>query len=187
VDGVVPFGLLELVREQAMSLRRIRPAFGSMAVLAVALMLVISSNGMQNVAAAASPFDGMGGSWSGSGILKLKGGARERLRCKATYNVSGDNLKQELLCASDSYKFSLGSDISHHEGAITGRWTESSRGWSGNVFGRANGTRIDARIESEIFAALVVMTTRGGHQTVTISSPGSELEEVQISLTRTGN
>lgn len=172
-----------------MSLRRIRPTRGRVAAWAVALMLVASYDGARDAAAAASPFDGMDGSWSGSGILTLKGGSRERLRCKATYNVSssGDNLRQEILCASDSYKFFLGSDVSHHDGQITGRWTESSRGWSGNVFGHANGSRIDARIESNIFVALVVMITRSGHQTVTISSPGSELEEVRITLARTGN
>jgi len=33
------------------------------------------------------PFAGLIGSWSGAGFIKLTNGQRERLRCRANYNV----------------------------------------------------------------------------------------------------
>jgi len=137
-------------------------------------------------AATASPFNGMSGPWSGSGTITLKGGTRERIRCRAHYNVSsGDNnLRQELRCASDSYRFELTSNVFYRNGEITGRWSESTNNFSGTVEGTVRGARIAARIVSDIFTALVAVATRGNHQHVTITSPGSKLERVSISLRR---
>jgi hypothetical protein len=63
---------------------------------------------ISNAALAQSPpFAGLSGTWTGSGSVSLSDGSKERLRCRATYQVSaGDaRLQQSLRCASDSYRF----------------------------------------------------------------------------------
>jgi hypothetical protein len=137
-------------------------------------------------AATASPFVGMSGPWSGGGTITLKGGSRERVRCRAKNDVSSTlhDLHQVLRCASDSYKFVLKSSMSHHNGEISGRWSESTHNLAGKVEGTARGRQISARISSDIFTALVAVATSGNRQRVTIRSPGSKLEQVSISLQR---
>ena len=133
------------------------------------------------------PFAGLIGSWSGAGFIKLANGQRERLRCRANYNVgeNGTRLQQSLRCASDSYRFDVNSNIVSEGGALTGSWSETSRNVSGSVSGRVSGNQILARIEGAGFSANLVLNTRGDRQTVLIQSPGHEVTEVSVTLART--
>ena len=71
--------------------------------------------------AAESPFANLNGSWSGPGVITLSSGAKERIRCRATYNVdqAGISLNLALRCASASYKFELDGSVSHANGAVS--------------------------------------------------------------------
>jgi hypothetical protein len=132
------------------------------------------------------PFAGLSGAWSGGGFIKLASGQRKRLRCRANYNV-GENdtrLGQSLRCASDSYRFDVNSNIVSEAGTLRGSWTETSRNASGSVSGRASGGQIQARIDGAGFSANLVVSTRGDRQSVTIESPGHEITEVSVALTR---
>ena len=55
----------------------------------------------------------MAGNWSGAGTVTLDDGSTERIRCRASYAVGagGNGLNQTLICASDSYKFNLSSNV----------------------------------------------------------------------------
>jgi hypothetical protein len=150
--------------------------------------LVASANAdpLQTAAAAVGPFGALGGTWTGAGVIKMKDGAQERIRCRGTYDVgdSGSNLRQELRCASDSYKFEMSTNITEMRGQLAGNWTENTRHVAGRVTGHANPTTIQARAEGDTFTALLSVNTRGDRQSVTISSPGSEISEVSIAMTR---
>src|SRR3979411_999548 len=100
--------------------------------------------GSATQAAVSSPFTAMAGSWSGGGMLNTTDGTQERLRCQASYDVAGTGaeLRLNLRCASDSYKFDLASDVQYRGGAISGSWNESSHNASGNLSGRAGGGHI---------------------------------------------
>ena len=52
-----------------------------------ALMLSVSVSHSQS-----GPFAGFNGSWSGKGTVALSDGKTERIRCKASYNVSSTGL-----------------------------------------------------------------------------------------------
>ena len=136
--------------------------------------------------AAIRPFKFLAGIWSGTGLITMQDGARDRIRCRGTYAVhgGGDNVLLELRCASDSYKFELSSDITQSGGHLRGNWSENTRHIGGTVSGRATSSSIQARAESDIFTALLAVNTHGDRQTVSIQSPGSEMSEVSISLTR---
>jgi hypothetical protein len=127
----------------------------------------------------------LAGAWTGSGTIALSDGSIERLRCRATYQVdaSGTGLQQSLRCASDSYRFDLGSDLVNQGGRISGTWSESSRGISGSLEGRVGGGRITALVEGAGFSANIRVTTAGQHQSVSIVSQG-DIRQVSISMVR---
>jgi hypothetical protein len=135
--------------------------------------------------AQSAPFAGMAGVWSGSGTIALEGGAKERIRCKATYAVSseGNGLNQALLCASDSYKFELKSDVIAKSGALTGNWAETTRNVGGSLQGRAGNGQFDVTVSAPAFTAKLVMTTNGNKQNVAITSDGS-FKGANIALNR---
>jgi hypothetical protein len=76
------------------------------------------------VQASSSPFTAMSGSWSGSGTITTSNGNKERIRCRAKYDVdsAGSSLDLMLRCASDSYNFELQSNATHANGAVSGNW-----------------------------------------------------------------
>ncbi|WP_029586705.1 hypothetical protein [Bradyrhizobium sp. URHD0069] len=136
--------------------------------------------------AAGSPFSAMAGSWSGGGVVSTTDGARERLRCLASYDVgeSGAELHLNLRCASASYNFDLASDVQYRGGAISGDWTEASRSASGTLSGRAAGSHIDAAATGPNFSAGLSLTTRGSRQTVSIRPQGTNITGVTLALAR---
>lgn len=131
------------------------------------------------------PFAGLAGSWTGSGSIALSDGSKERLRCKATYQVSAGEarLHQSLRCASDSYRFDLNSDIASERGAISGTWSETSRGISGSLSGRASSGSISAVVDAPGFSANLSVGTRGNRQSFTILSQG-DIRSVAITMVR---
>lgn len=151
------------------------------AVAAVALV------GLGSMAAAQAPgaFAGLAGVWSGSGTVSLDNGQSERIRCRATYAVSGDGngLNQTLTCASDSYKFDLKSNVIAKGGALSGSWGELSRNIGGNLQGQVRDGHFDVTVSGPSFAAHLSMATSGNKQRVIIRSDGA-LRSASISLSR---
>jgi hypothetical protein len=122
--------------------------------------------------AQSAPFAGMAGNWSGAGTVQLDDGSTERIRCRATYAVGGggEGLNQNLTCASDSYKFNLSSNVVAQRGALSGTWSESSRGINGNLEGRVGGGVFQVIANAPGFTANLTLTTRGNKQSVVIKA-----------------
>jgi hypothetical protein len=152
----------------------------------IALLLAPVSGQAQR---GSGPFDGLAGSWSGSGSVTLSSGAQEALRCRATYDVenAGHTVKMRLRCASDSYKFELNGNVVSEGGRLGGTWSEDTRQVSGSVSGKATSENVDARISGPTFGARIVVTTRSKrNQSVTISSDGQYFQRVAITMNRAG-
>ena len=117
--------------------------------------------------------------------VALSDGTTERIRCKADYKVDGSGLglKQNLRCASDSYKFDLTSDVTSQGDRISGRWSEASRNIFGDLQGTAGGGQIDVFVEANGFAANLSLKTNGNKQTVQINSKG-EIRGVTITMVK---
>jgi hypothetical protein len=159
--------------------------------LVAAALLLVPTSSVQGQAprsaeAAINPFENMAGTWSGTGIITLGSGDKERIRCRVTYEVSGSGsqVEQDLRCASDSYKFDLLAKLTSTGGNISGYWSEKNRNLNGQVVGRASVGQIEAMAETSGFAAQLTLVTRGDRQSVRIESKGREISEVNITLRR---
>jgi len=150
----------------------------------LALFLLMPSAAL----AQTSGFAGMAGSWSGSGSVTLTSGATERIRCRATYEVtpSGNTFQQSLRCTSDSYNFDLRSSVVRSGDTVSGTWSETTRNVTGGIAGRVSGNQIQAAIQGPGFSANLGLATQGDRQTVSIRSQGTELSAVSIVLRRGG-
>jgi hypothetical protein len=137
----------------------------------------------------ATPFVGVEGHWSGAGSIQTSDGGKERIRCRASYDVlkQGNNLQLNIRCASDSFNFDLRSSASYAAGKITGSWSESTRNASGEISGTASDGRFQL-IAKGAFSARLTVATKGDKQTVDIKSLDSDssLRGASITLRRSG-
>lgn len=149
---------------------------------AIAAALSLSS---LPASAQSGPFAGLAGVWSGGGTVSLDDGSSERIRCRATYAISGDGtgLNQNLTCASDSYKFDLRGSLKANGGTLSGSFTEASRNVNGSLEGRVSSGRIELSASAPGFVANVAVTTRANKQNVSISAQGG-FRGANISLSR---
>lgn len=173
--SVTVISISKYLKSNAKSALTVAAAAGLLAVVA------LPGNGQ----AASSPFDSLSGAWSGSGTITLSSGTKERIRCRAKYDVGGggSNMDLTLRCASDSYNFVLQSNVAHSNGAVSGTWAETTRNVGGNIEGVARGGRIQVRV-SGVISALLAVNTNANHQSISIQAPGTEMAAVAISLSR---
>lgn len=149
--------------------------------------VLFGSLGLTSTASyAAGAFEGMAGYWNGGGQVQLSDGSKERIRCRASYAVAGGGrlLQQTLVCASDSARFDITSNVEESGGRITGTWSEATRNVSGQVSGTAQGGRVNAQVGGPGFSASLSVATRGSSQSVTITPQGSDIRNVSVSLKR---
>lgn len=133
------------------------------------------------------PFADLQGAWAGDGTISTNDGHSERIRCRAKYYVSpsGKDLDQQLRCASDSYRFDVNSGLVRQpDGALAGRWTETTRNASGSVRASENGDAIVAQITGPSFTADMTLVTQGDAQQVQIVPSGSDIKSVSVDLHR---
>ena len=153
-------------------------------IVAAFTLLVASISGCPSYAQSGA-FTGIAGNWSGGGTVTLDDGSTERIRCRATYAVGagGNGLNQRLLCASDSYKFDLSSNVIAEGGSLSGTWAESSRGVSGTLQGRGSSGNFQVVASAAGFNANISLTTRGNKQSVVIRAE-SQFRGASIALSR---
>ncbi len=152
---------------------------------ACAAMLFIAGSGADAQRSVRGPFEGLAGRWTGSGVITMADGEAERIRCGASYGVqaSGQAMTQTLHCMSPSYRLDINAHIISRGGAISGSWSEASRGISGSVSGRAMGPNIEARVMGGAFAANIRIRTTGRSQFVGITpQAGTDVATVSITM-----
>jgi hypothetical protein len=131
-------------------------------------------------------FDGVAGSWSGSGLMKPKDGPSERVRCKIDYvpKNAGQSVKMNVRCASDAYKMDLSANIDENGTTLSGNWFESTYRQGGSVSGQNVNGLIEAKVEGQTITALLTVRTKGNRQSFVMESPGAWISQVSIELVR---
>ena len=140
------------------------------AVLAAGVLLL----SLTAFAQGGGPFAPLAGQWTGDGSINMTSGAKEKIRCRASYDVleDGKNLQLNLRCAGDSYNFDLRGGAKANGGTISGSWSESTYNASGNLTGRVVSDKVDVTAKSASFSVNIQLTTRGDKQSVVIKSQG---------------
>jgi len=174
VDGKRPVSNINLTSK--LFTRARRPA------LAAAAFFVVAFAGFPSHAQS-GPFAGMAGRWSGGGTVTLDDGSSERIRCRATYAVSGPNMEMTLTCASDAYKFNLQANVAAQGSEVHGTWSEASRNVSGTLQGRGGGGNFQVVASTAGFNANISLRTAGNKQTVTMRAD-SVFRGADISLSK---
>jgi hypothetical protein len=131
VDGKPPVSRTSPTSELFANTRRLT--------FAAAAFFMTSLATPASYAQSSGPYAGMAGNWHGGGTVTLDDGSNERIRCRATYQVSGPNMEMSLTCASDAYRFNLTANVVDQGGAISGQWSETSRGITGSLQGKGGG------------------------------------------------
>jgi hypothetical protein len=147
-------------------------------------LLTLCASGSASYAQS-GPFAGMAGSWAGGGTVSLDDGSTERIRCRSNDAVGagGNGLNLSLTCASDSYKFNFTANVVAQGGALSGTWSESSRGVSGSLEGRGSNGVFQVVASAPGFNANISLTTRGNKQSVVIRAD-SQFRGATINLSR---
>lgn len=149
-----------------------------------ALIVAAGSSGMTAAAEQPGIFLSLSGDWSGDGMVATKAGSNEPIRCRAKYIVNdrGDNLQQQLRCASDSYKFEINSSMSYVNGGITGTWADAVANVAGQLTGNVYPDRIKGSVNGSLFSAAVAVVTDGTRQSVSIEPTGTSIKSVSITM-----
>jgi hypothetical protein len=129
------------------------------------------------------PFAGLAGTWTGGGTVALDDGSTERIRCRASYGVTGPRLSMNLTCASDAYKFNLAANVVAEGSEISGSWSESSRNVSGVLSGRGGNGSFQLTASTAGFNSNIALTTRGNKQSVVMRAD-SQFRGATITLTK---
>ena len=133
--------------------------------------------------AQSSAFAGMAGNWNGGGTVLLDDGSSERIRCRATYKVSGASMDMNLTCASDAYKFNLLAEVVAQGGEVTGKWSETSRNVGGNIEGRGAGGSFQVVAQAAGFSSNIALKTAGNKQSITMKAD-SQFRAANIALSK---
>jgi hypothetical protein len=161
-----------------------------LAALALALILPLSAGvsvQAQTVQVKSSAsFASLTGSWAGGGQVRFADGKTERITCRAyyTHKGAGDELGLAIRCASTSYKIEIRASVTNENGKLSGRWEERTFNVAGDVTGRASTGNINMAIAGGGLSGAMSVTYGSSTQAVSITTEGSNLKGVNISLSR---
>jgi hypothetical protein len=139
------------------------------------------------IAQSIGPFAKFDGSWRGSGYVLATDGARERIACRASYSIppSGAAVSQSLVCASDSYRFEVQTDVVVADGhSVQGKWQETTRHATGDLVGEISDGRFEGKVAGSGFTAEISIKMSGAKQVVSITPHGGDVGKVDILLSR---
>ena len=151
---------------------------------AAAACLGFFTIGMVPASGAAGSLSNLPGRWTGKGMMHLQSGDKERVKCVATYFVRGGEVKQNLRCASASYRIDARTVLNVSGSRITGSWIERSFSSNGSISGRLTDDGFRLRIVGDAFTAGMTVAGSSCRQTLTITPSGTSIKNISIGLAK---
>lgn len=140
------------------------------------------------IAQGASPFAKFLGGWRGFGQVLFTNGDAERINCRADYlsGQAANELSLDLICATESYRIDIRSQLVAMGHEVQGTWTETSHQVTGNLVGRLSGGSFEGNIQGPGFTAEMSLRSTGRKQVVSIRPQSTEMQvnEIDIDLSR---
>jgi hypothetical protein len=134
----------------------------------------------------AHPFAKFLGRWRGSGQVVGVNGGSERINCRANYSAlqEGAALSQTLVCASDSYRIDIRSNVVAAGQQVQGHWEETTRQATGDLVGHIANGAFEGDVTGPGFTAAISLRAVGRRQYVDIQAQGGDIAKVEINLSR---
>jgi hypothetical protein len=138
------------------------------------------------LAQSAGPFAAFAGGFHGGGAVIGSDGHRERISCRARGGVGegGRELSQTIVCASDSYRFNITSNVVAEGGRASGQWSESTRGVSGSIAGHVSDGHFSGRVDGGTFTASVSLRATGHSLSMSLAPSDGDVARVEVNLSR---
>lgn len=164
----------------------------SVKAIAAALIAMLAASGAPAVKAApqaVGPFANIEGWWGGQGRLRFKDGKTEDVKCRATYFVEadGNELKQNIRCASGGGKIDVKSVVRHADGQLKGEWNEQMYNITGVLEGAVTdrGFRVTVKgTEGSSLSANMDIIVKDTRQMVEIQFFSESLIGLTLMLTK---
>lgn len=144
--------------------------------------LVFAITAVASLTAGATAVSDLPGRWAGWGSVTLATGQSEQVKCIATYFVDGPSVRQNLRCASQSYKIDAVANLSVANGRVTGEWEERTWSVGGSVTGRATDKGFDLAINGPNFGAAMTVGGTNCKQSINIMPRGFEIAKIALNL-----
>ncbi len=151
-----------------------------------ATLALVAASFVAAAPAAANPMGNLAGRWSGWGSVVLTSGDSEQVKCVATYFLQkgGAAVRQNLRCASSSYKIDASATYEVDGDRVSGEWTEKTWSAVGSVSGRMTGNGFRLAIRGRTFSAAMAVTTTACKQSIQIAPQGFDVAKISIGLGR---
>ncbi|MDX2308166.1 MAG: hypothetical protein NW216_08010 [Hyphomicrobium sp.] len=136
-----------------------------------------------------STFTALPGRWTGQGRLGYKDGKMETVTCRATYfrGETASNLRQTIRCATASGKIELKSEITEHEGKLSGSWVEQMFELAGELSGEITPKGLRVTVKGENLDANMDIIVRENKQVVEIQFHNTSLVGMTLILDRSSS
>ncbi|MFT3732563.1 MAG: hypothetical protein QM780_14285 [Hyphomicrobium sp.] len=138
-------------------------------------------------AVTASPFAPLLGRWTGIGMIGYKESPPEKIKCRATYQLSDaqDELKQTVRCATTGGNIEIISNVKEAGGKLSGHWKETIHNFEGDLTGDVTAKGYRVVIKSADVSANMDIIVDNGKQAVEIQfADSSSLRGVTLILTK---
>ena len=145
--------------------------------------LIITAGFSHSSVQAAQSLKVLLGSWGGSGVMKLKDGASERVGCNGYYTGGGSQLGMVIRCTSGGQKIEIRSKLSVNNNNLSGKWEERSFNAEGSISGKVTGNQMKMSIQGAVTGSMNVHFTSKS-QKITIVTDNIGMSRVSITLYR---
>jgi hypothetical protein len=118
-----------------------------------------------------SPILALAGRWAGTGTLVPISGPNESFKCVVTYFPSkdGSQIRQNLRCQSQNFKFDAATELRIEAERITGQWTEKINSFTGSVAGKVTSDGFDVFLHGEFLVAKMTVISAECEQSVKVA------------------
>lgn len=133
-----------------------------------------------------APFKALPGRWIGEGRIGIKDGKPESVKCRATYfvNDAGDELRQNIRCASPGGKVEIKSNVVAREGRVTGTWEELMYNMRGDMTGEVTERGFRIKVAGDGMSANMDVIVVNDRQIVEIQFFDSSLRGLMLILNK---
>lgn len=154
------------------------------AVAGLSLAALALSASQAGAESAKSVIEQLDGRWSGWGQVKMSNGSSEQVKCVATFFVQGTGtaVRQNLRCASSSYKIDVRADLAVSGETVSGSWEERNHSNTGRLSGRLSGSTFKLAISGQALSADMTMSASTCKLNINIAPEAYNVDRIAIGL-----